>query len=140
MQGEHNYFLCNTILFKKTMMKCIMLLLAVFLIAGCNTTDSNIAGGPCSYRDESIPVKVLSVVPSADTDECNLLLQLEDAAMGIKDTLSYFFETKKHLNTTILQQKNIRVGDSILLLNSVLITGDCTPNIRRIILEKFSRR
>lgn len=98
---------------------CLTLFFAVTIIS-CNYNNSNVAGGPCTYkhtRNALIVVKRVDINPVYHD-----LLFLNNAG---KDTISYYAVNNNYLDSS----NHIKTGDTCWLTESKIISGSCNPHL-----------
>lgn len=93
----------------------------------CNTADDNVAGGPCTYKYDTIPARIITI-DSVDSNNHNLILAIEKTGLYKTDTIDLHKEFGNYVTPGELQHENIHVNDSLIFVTGKIISGSCNPH------------
>lgn len=119
----------TVIVFRKFLPRICILLSAIMLLycSSCNNEDNNVAGGPCTYQYDTIPAQIISI-DTVDSRNRNLLLVLVKGGVYKHDTIDLHADFHHYTTSEQLQQKNIRLNDSLIFISGKIINGSCNPD------------
>ncbi len=114
------------------------IVLFILFVAGCNSNDDNVAGGPCTYQYDSIAAIVINI-PAVDSNQFDIVLKLDKQhkSMAVPDTIHYYYETRQLLTAAALKDKMIQLNDTFMYISGHIISGSCNPADNRLILEHY---
>lgn len=95
--------------------------------SSCSNADEQVAGGPCTYQYDTIPAQIISI-DTVDNSNRNLLLVLAKSGVYKHDTINLHADFHHYTTSEQLQQKNIRLNDSLIFITGKLISGSCNPD------------
>ncbi len=121
---------------RSTLYKLIPVVFA--FCCGCNNSDNNVAGGPCTYQYDTIPAKVI-IIESVDGNH-NLILVVEKPGLYKTDTIDLHSEFGYYVTPAELQHENIQVNDSLIFVTGKIITGSCNPDAGTTIALKHYKK
>ncbi len=111
----------------------VAMLLIILLSRKSSFNDTDIAGGPCGYEYTYYPIIIKDII-AFGSDSYDL--ELYNFAFRNEDTLMYYHA----LNNYYLEKNklgNLKIGDTITLVESNIVSGSCTPHILSIDIKKY---
>lgn len=120
-------------------MKNISLLLLITLLQlACNNTTGNVDGGPCTYKEDIHPAKLIKLETN-DSLVCDALFEIEAGlqSAGKKDTVSFNQLNNRYIEKTQIENDSIAEGKVYKYIIQTITSGSCNPDIRTIRLEKY---
>lgn len=97
--------------------------------------EDNVDGGPCSYQEDYFPLEILEIDSSnAENCELTLLKILEE------DTIYYSHYNSNILSLSELNNKKIKVRDTITFVEMNIEKGSCNPFIQTVSLELYNSK
>jgi hypothetical protein len=132
---------------KKMKRFTLFLLSATLYTAACNdaakspgsgnTGKGNMAGGGCSYKNDTAIAEVVKI-DKRDTDRYDILFVLRSAIFlpAGRDTLHYATEKHSMITGDELKTMGIKVGDHYKYIVSTIISGSCNPTVTQLVMEK----
>jgi len=115
-------------------LRWILLLPLIYMAACNNKKEKEIpAGGPCSYKEEILPAKLVKLVT---TDSLTYDAQFEIGSTST-DTVTLHFLNHTYINAEQVKKDSIATGKVYKLVEQTIISGSCNPHIRTIRLEKY---
>lgn len=121
-------------------MKYIITIVALFLLS-CNSSDDNVAGGPCIYEYDTIAVIVVNI-PAVDSNQYDVLMvpDRQGKQPAVPDTIHYYVETGQLLSAAALKEKMIRLNDTLMYVRGNMIAGSCNPVDNRLLPERYRKQ
>lgn len=120
-------------------MKNISLLLLITLLQlACNNKTGNVNGGPCTYKEDTHPAKLIRLETS-DSLTYNGLFEIEAGLQSAdkKDTVSFDRLNNRYIEKTQIEKDSIAEGKVYKYIIQTITSGSCDPDIRTIRLEKY---
>jgi hypothetical protein len=126
----------------------VLSLVALFFATACNNAvkeknepaggGGNVDGGGCKYKDDTAIARVIKI-NKMDTNSNDILFVLSgnSIAPGGQDTLHYVSEKKESLSDEALRKLDVKPGDRYPYIISTIISGQCNPQITRLVMEKI---
>lgn len=134
----------NGLIFDNTFKIKIMMLLRSLLIAGTfslllipGKINAQKDGGGCSYDKKIYPA---TVVYAAGYDSIRAFILFAVEIDGKMDTISYLSEFHINPGIEVIEQYDLRVGNVFCYEEWNIISGHCTPHIRRLTLDKYEKK
>ena len=93
-----------------------------------------LAGEPCSYKDNIYPARVLKV---EGADANSLDISFEVTRGKEKDTITYSDEMHRYMTQSEIEQNGIVLDAQYKYVESDIVSGSCTPHIKRLLLQKY---
>jgi hypothetical protein len=122
-------------------MKTILLLVFIpFILQACSNgqkENGNRTGGPCNYRDQIYPARLITLEASPDSSTYDAWFEIEDPSGQGKDTINYLRMTNRLITKEQVEKGDIRTNHNYKYVVSTITTGDCDPDMRNIILEEY---
>jgi hypothetical protein len=119
----------------------LLLLLPLICLGSCNGCkhEKEIpAGGPCTYKEEVHPAKLIRL---QTTDSLNYDGQFEVQRglqpANIADTVFFHFLNNTYIKVEHIKKDSIEVGKIYKLVEQSILSGSCNPHIQTIRLEKY---
>ena len=103
------------------------------LLAG-KLSHAQKVGGSCGYKHTIYPAKVLKI-HSYDTARMNIIFEV--TYEKYKDTTSYYFQFHRYIRKSEADAKGVVVGAKFKYIESHIVSGACTPFIKRLTLDKY---
>lgn len=120
------------------MKKISLLLLMALLQLACNNTTGNVDGGPCAYKEDTHPAKLIRL-ETTDSLTYNGLFEIEAGLQSTdkKDTVSFNRLNNSYIEKAQIEKDSIAEGKVYKYIIQTITSGSCDPNIRIIRLEKY---
>lgn len=112
----------------------IYALLLFFIMLSGRMASAQKAGGPCSYKHIVYPAKVLEVFGDTSRVYANFEVIFDN---NRRDTISYYVMTGKYITRKEANEKGVVAGAVFKYIEMHILTGACTPFIKRLTLDKF---
>ncbi len=119
-------------------MKNISLLLLVMLLLACNNTSNNADGGPCAYKEDIHPARLIKLETN-DSLVYDALFEIEAGLQSTdkKDTVSFNRLNNRYIEKAQIEKDSIAEGKIYKYIIQTITSGSCDPDIRIILLEKY---
>ncbi len=91
-------------------------------------------GGSCSYKTTIYPATIISVEVF---DSAHAQITFVIARHNTTDTMTYYSQFRKFATREIIEQNDLRVGNSVEYVVKNMISGSCNPHIAYLTLKKF---
>ena len=101
------------------------------------TPEEPRAGGPCTYRYDTLPAKVIKIERQAGQQPRVIFAVLREQGA---DTTSYFLANNRDISEEEIKQKAVAEGAVFQMIDAKIKTGACNPHIIHIDLEKYTGR
>jgi hypothetical protein len=93
----------------------------------------HMVGGPCNYRTDTLPVRLIKLEPSGNEYDAWFVVQQCRNCDG--DTISYYLTNKQYIAAA--EKEQLTIGKNYQLLDQQIINGTCTPHIQQIQLVEY---
>jgi hypothetical protein len=119
----------------------LALLLPFSYFIACNNSKhekETPAGGPCSYKEEAHPAKLISLV-TIDSTNYDALFEVSTGLQVTNkpDTMRFHFLNNTYIKGKQIKADSIAVGKIYKLIDQRIVSGTCNPHIQTIRLEKY---
>ena len=131
-------------------MRVYTILLLLILAIACNTRkkeeekpvlppepqkEEPIAGGPCTYKDNIYPAKVLKIEGQNDQ---TLDIVFEVTLSGKKkQTITYSGTMNSYISPDEVMKSGILLDSTYKYVQSEIVTGTCNPKVNKFVFEKY---
>jgi hypothetical protein len=115
-------------------MKIVIFFIVATLFIACNNQEEIPAGGPCSYRSEIHPAKLISI---KQIDSINIDAQFEISWQTSKDTISYYMAKHHYLTADQIKTDSLNIGNVYQYVEEFMVSGNCNPHIKYLELIKM---
>lgn len=118
-------------------LKCSPLLYLLF-ITSCNNEKNNIDGGPCSYKDNIYPARLIKL-ETKDSLIYDAQFEIGPGARSAgTDTVSFHRLTNRDISAQQVVNDSLSVGSVYQFVSQTIISGSCDPHNETIRLEKYN--
>ena len=113
----------------------------LLIIASCNNNKKekeNVDGGPCSYKEEAHPAKLLSlqIIDSLSYD-AQFEIEAGSQSADKPDTVLFHSLNNHYIEAKKIKSDTITVGKTYKYIVKTIVSGSCDPTVRIISLEKY---
>lgn len=113
----------------------------LLIFISCNSDDNTVAGGPCTYKYDTLAAIVVNI-PAIDSNQYDVVLvpDRQGKLLPVPDTIHYYIETRQLLSAAALKEKNIRLNDTFIYISGNISSGSCNPVDNRLLLERYRNK
>lgn len=131
-------------------MRVYTILLLLVLAIACNTKkkeeekpvlppepqkEEPIAGGPCTYKDNIYPAKVLKIAGQND-QTLDVSFEVKFDAKT-KKTITYSSVMNRYISPDEVMKSGILLDSTYKYIQSEIVTGTCNPKVNKFVFEKY---
>lgn len=105
----------------------------LFLLVACNNQEETPAGGPCAYKSNVLPARLIRLV-GQDSLSIDAVFIITDTS-GRKDTVRYSEINHRFLAAEEIRKDSLLIGKTYWYVEQDLVQGSCNPHLVSIRLK-----